>query len=180
MTDIEKIYCLIFFQLYLSGLTCRVEILFTNIFKNNFRQLLNCKITSQNILKRYWSAATTSYFMKFYFDKWNTSQKYDFWEKVRVKVKSRSKVMSVFVFYMWLHLWQTFETANFLYYSTLSRNTRFLISGQDFNQSLWKLVQMESTCFKTLKLQNFCKMFDERGPIMMSFSKVHFLLESFI
>ena len=140
MTDIEKIYCLIFFQLYLSGLTCRVEILFTNIFKNNFRQLLNCKITSQNILKRYWSAATTSYFMKFYFDKWNTSQKNMTFEK---KFESKSNLDLKFchvTFYMWLYLWQTFKTANFLYYSTLSRNTRFLILGQDFNQSLWKLV----------------------------------------
>ena len=84
-------------------------------------------------------------------------------KKTHFKVKSRSKAMTVFVFYLWRHLWQTFRTAaNFLYNSLLSRNTTFLISGQDFNQSLWKLVQMESTCFKTLKLQNFCKMLVER------------------
>ena len=48
-------------------------------------------------------------------------------KKTQFKVKSRSKVMSVFVFYLWHHLWQTFRTAsNFLYNSSLSRNTRFL------------------------------------------------------
>ena len=62
--------------------------------------------------------------------------------------------------------------------SSLSRNTRFLISGQIFNQSLWELVQMESTCFKTLKLQNLCKVLGERcetgalyGVIFQSSSK---------
>ena len=45
-----------------------------------------------------------------------------------VKVKSRSKVMPVLVFYLWRHLWQTFQTvANLLHNSCLSRNTRFLL-----------------------------------------------------
>ena len=46
-TGIKKIYCLIFFQLYLGALTCRTNILFKNIFKDIFRQLLNCKILSK-------------------------------------------------------------------------------------------------------------------------------------
>ena len=55
------------------------------------------------------------------------SQNMTFKKKTQFKVKSRSKVMSVFVFYLWHHLWQTFRTAsNFLYNSSLSRNTRFL------------------------------------------------------
>ena len=40
----------IFLQLYLNALTCRTDVLFKNIFKDIFRQLLNCKILSQNIL----------------------------------------------------------------------------------------------------------------------------------
>ena len=63
-----------------------------------------------------------------------------FFKKSQVRVKSRSKFMPVFLFYLWCHLRQTFRTA------------RSLISGQVFSQWLWKLVQMESTCFKTLKL----------------------------
>ena len=52
---IKKIYCLIFFQLYLSASTCRsrTDISFKKIFKDIFRQLLNCKILSQNILNSY-------------------------------------------------------------------------------------------------------------------------------
>ena len=46
-TGIKKIYCLIFFQLYLGALTCRTNILLKNIFKDIFRQLLNCKILSK-------------------------------------------------------------------------------------------------------------------------------------
>ena len=97
-------------------------------------------------------------------------------KKWQVKVKFRSKVMPVLVFYFWRHLWQFIRTAAiFLYNSSLSRNARFFKSDQAFNQS-WKLVQMENTCFKTLKLQKFCKIFGERcetgGPFMMSFSKV--------
>ena len=49
-----------------------------------------------------------------------------------------------------------------MYNSSLSRNTRFLIWDQFFNQSLFKLAQMESFCFKTLKLKNFFKMLGER------------------
>ena len=63
------------------------------------------------------------------------------------------------------HLCQTFRiAANFLYNSWSSGNTRFLVLGQVFNQSLWKLVQMKSTSSKTLKLQNFfnCKMLGQR------------------
>ena len=71
--------------------------------------------------------------------------------------------MLIFVFYLWRHLWQTFTTgANFLYNSSLSRNTRFPTSDQVFSQSLWKLVQMESTHLKTLKLQNFYKILGEK------------------
>ena len=104
-----------------------------------------------------------SYLMKFYVLKWNTFQKYDFFlKKLLIKVRSRPKFMPVFVFYLWRPLWQTCRTAaNFLHNSSLSRNTRFFISGQVLNQSLWKEVQMENTCFKTLKLQNFCKMSGE-------------------
>ena len=68
------------------------------------------------------------------------SKNLTFLKKSQVRVKSRSKFMPVFLFYLWLHLRQTFRTA------------RSLISGQVFSQWLWKLVQMESTCFKTLKL----------------------------
>ena len=80
----------------------------------------------------------------------------------------------MFVFYLWRHLWQTFRAvANFLYNSSLSRNARLLTLDQVFNQSLWKLIQMESTYLKTLKLQNFCKMLVKSvKPLMKSFSKV--------
>ena len=82
---------------------------------------------------------------------------------MRTSVKFRTKVMAVFAFHLWCHLWQTFRTAvDFLYNFSLSRNTRFLISGQVFNQSLWKLVQMENASFKRLKLQSFFKILCER------------------
>ena len=45
----KDIYCLISFQLYLGVLKCRTDILFNNILKNIFRQLLNCKLLSQHI-----------------------------------------------------------------------------------------------------------------------------------
>ena len=75
---------------------------------------------------------------------------------------------------LWRHLWQT--AANFLYNNSLNRNTRFLISGQVSIQSLWKFVHMESTCFKTLKLQYSCKMLGEsceaRSPFWRHFPKL--------
>ena len=84
-------------------------------------------------------------------------------KKTQVKIKSRSKVMPVSVFYLWRYLWQTFRiSTNFMYNSSLGRSTKFLISDQDFNQSLWKLVQRESIRFETLKSQNFCKMLGEK------------------
>ena len=49
-----------------------------------------------------------------------------------------------------------------MYNSSVGRSTKFLISDQDFNQSLRKLVQRESTRFETLKSQNFCKMLGEK------------------
>ena len=78
--------------------------------------------------------------MKFYFVKWNTLQKCDFWRKTpQVKVKFRSKFKPTFVFCLWRHFWQTFTTvANFLYNSPLDRNTRFFISGQVFNESFYE------------------------------------------
>ena len=78
--------------------------------------------------------------MKFYFVKWNTFQKCDFWKKTpQVKVKFRSKFKPTFVFCLWRHFWQTFTTvANFLYNSSLDRNTRFFISGQVFNESFYE------------------------------------------
>ena len=122
----------------------------------HFAKIINSFIS----LKRYWTRATTSCF---HFVKWNTFQKYDFYKKQQVKAKSKSKVMPVFVFYLWRNLWQTFRTSvNFLYNFSVSRDTRSLIWGQVFNQSLWKLVQTENTCFKTLQLQNFCKMLGKR------------------
>ena len=114
--------------------------------------------------------------MKLYFAKCNTFQKYDL-KKVQVKVKSTSKVMPVFVFCLWCHFWETFRTAaNFLNNSSLSKNTRFLMLGQVFNQSLGKFTQKESTCFKTLKLKFFCKMLGLKqrsfyDVIFQSFSK---------
>ena len=82
-------------------------------------------------LKQCCTPAARSYFMKFYFLKWNNFERYDF-------LKSRWKVMPFFVFYLWRNLWQTFRTAvNFLYNSPL-----ILISGQVFNQPWWKLTQM--------------------------------------
>ena len=59
------------------------------------------------------------------------------------------------------------NAANFLFNFSFNWNTRFLISGQVFNQSLWILVQMKTTCFKTLKLNNLSKILGERcetGP----------------
>ena len=82
---------------------------------------------------------------------------------MQTSVKCKSKVRAVFAFHLWCHLWQTFRTAvDFLHNFSLSRNTRFLISGQVFNQSLWKLVQMENASFKRLKLQSFFKILCER------------------
>lgn len=82
-----------------------------------------------------------------------------FQKKLKVKVK----FMSAFVFYLWLHLRQAFRTAtNFLYNTSLSRNTRSRTLGQLFNHSSWKLMQVNSTCSKTLKLQNVCKMLVKR------------------
>ena len=104
------------------------------------------------------------------------SKNITFKQKLQVKVKSRSKVVPVFVFYLWRHLWQTFRiAAKFLYNSSLNRSKRFLTLDQDFNQSSWKLLQMESACSKTLKIQNFCRMFGTRceiGPLMTPISKV--------
>ena len=120
-------------------------------------------IATVYLVKRYCTPATTSYFMKFNFLSETSPKSMTFLKKLRVKIKSRSKVMPVSVFYLWRYLWQTFRTAaNFLYNSSLGRSTRFLMSGQDFNQSLWKLVQRKSTRFKTLNLQNFCKMLGEK------------------
>ena len=48
-----------------------------------------------------------------------------FKKKPQVKVKSRSKAMPVFVFYLLCHLLQTCRTAaNFLYNSSLKENVR--------------------------------------------------------
>ena len=80
-------------------------------------------------LQRYCTPARTSYFMKFY----ELLYKNITLKKPKAKVKSRSKVMPVLVFYLWHHLWQTIRTvADFLYNSSLSRNTRVPISGQVF------------------------------------------------
>ena len=45
-------YCPIFFQLYVGAVTYRMDISFKKIFKDIFRQLLNCEILSQNILNK--------------------------------------------------------------------------------------------------------------------------------
>ena len=102
-------------------------------------------------------------FMKFNFLSETSPKSMTFFKKLQVKIKSRSNVMPVSVFYLWRYLWQTFRTAaNFLYNSSLGRSKRFLMSAQDFNQSLWKLVKRKSTRFKTLNLQNVCKMLGEK------------------
>ena len=122
----------------------------------------NGDATTVYLLKRYCTPATKSYFMKFNFLS-ETSPKNITLKKTQVKIKSRSKVMPVSVFYLWRYLWQTFRiSTNFMYNSSLGRSTKFLISDQDFNQSLWKLVQRESIRFETLKSQNFCKMLGEK------------------
>ena len=43
-----------------------------------FKTKLLCKSNCLKYLKRYSTAAATSYFVKFYFVNWNTFQKYDF------------------------------------------------------------------------------------------------------
>ena len=122
----------------------------------------NGDVTTVYLLKRYCTPVTTSYFMKFNFLS-ETSPKNITFKKKQVKIKSRSKVMPVSVFYLWHYLWQTFRFSTyFMYNSSLGRSTKFLISDQDFNQSLRKLVQRESTRFETLKSQNFCKMLGEK------------------
>ena len=121
-------------------------------------------------LKQYCTSATTSYFVKFFLKRWWLSKK-----NLKVKVK----FMSAFVFYLWLHLRQAFRTVtNFLYNTSLSRNTRSRTLGQVFNHSSWKLMQVNSTCSKTLKLPNVCKMLVKRvkqgtlyGVIFQSLSK---------
>ena len=82
---------------------------------------------------------------------------------MQTSVKFKSKVIAVFAFHLWCHLWQTFRTAvDFQYNFSLSRNLRFLISGQVLYQYSWKLVQMENASFKRLKLQIFFKIIFER------------------
>ena len=51
-TGIKNTCCLSCFQLYLGALACRTGISFKNIFKDIFRQLLNCGILPQNILNK--------------------------------------------------------------------------------------------------------------------------------
>ena len=66
------------------------------------------------------------------------------------------------------HLRQTFgNAANFLYDSSFSGNTRFFISGKVFNQSLRKLVQIKSTCFKTIKLRNFMRSLSQNSAVWL-------------
>ena len=70
----------------------------------------------ESFLKWFLNTAATFCVMKFSFVKWSIFKKYDFLKKLQFKVGSTSKHMSVFVFYLWRHLWQTFRTAaNFLY-----------------------------------------------------------------
>ena len=123
----------------------------------------------------YCTPAATSYFMKFYFVKWNTFEKYDLKKSPQVKVKSRSKVMRVFEFYWWRHLWQTFRTvANFLQNFSISRNTSFPISGQVFNQNYknwykWRVLVSKQN-YKIL-VKCWVKGV-KNGTLMTSFSKV--------
>ena len=70
--------------------------------------------------KRYCTLFTTSYFMKFYFGKKKKKKK-------KIWSKSGQSYAAVFVFYLWRDHWQNFRTVtNFMYSSSLSRNTRFL------------------------------------------------------
>ena len=62
----------------------------------------------ESFLKWFLNPGATSCVIKFCFVKWSIFKKYDFLKKLQVKVRSTSKHMSVFVFYLWSHLWQTF------------------------------------------------------------------------
>ena len=115
------------FSNYQKTLKCRGSLKHPNNWR---RQILKkCQAMIQ-LLKWYSTPATTSYFMKFYFVKWKPFRKWLFFKKTQVKVKPKTKVMLVFAFYLWHHLWQTLGTAaNFYCNSSFSRDTRFLISG---------------------------------------------------
>ena len=126
-------------------------------------------ILNVSYLKQFCIPARTSYFKKFYCF-WNFNFLPKIWFFFFKKTACQNldpKLCKLLYFFLRHHLWQIFTTAaNFL-----SRNTRFLTLGQVFNQSLWKLVQLESTCFKTLKLLKIserCK----TGLFMTSRSKV--------
>ena len=47
--------------------------------------------------------------MQFYFFNWNTFKKCNFLKQSHVKITSRSKVMLVFIFSLWRHLWQSIK-----------------------------------------------------------------------
>ena len=71
------------------------------------------------------TTATTFYFMNFFSYVKHLPKIWPL-KKPQVKVKSRSKVIRAFVFFLWRHLWQTVRiAANFLHNSSLSKNTRF-------------------------------------------------------
>ena len=94
-------------------LACEICETFINTF---FSRAPPVASSVESFLKWFLNPAATSCAMKFCFVKWSIFKKYDFLKKLQVKVRSTSKRMSVFVFYLWRHLWQTFRTAaNFLY-----------------------------------------------------------------
>ena len=81
----------------------------------------------ESFLKWFLNPAATSCAMKFCFVKWSIFKKYDFLKQLQVKVRSTSKRMSVFVFYLWRHLWQTFRTAANFLYNFLCRAISYII-----------------------------------------------------
>ena len=90
------------------------------------------------------------------FVKWNTFQNMTFKKNRMLKSSIDLNLCQFLYFICDIIFGKTFRTAeNFLHNSLLSRNIRFLISSQVFNQLLWKLVQIERTCFKPLKFLFF-------------------------
>lgn len=124
----KRNYCCIKFQLKCEGLwtvviltnvDCATDIYLLDV--SFFNLLINYSVE----LNWYFTTATTFYFMNFFSYVKHLPKIWPL-KKPQVKVKSRSKVISAFVFYLWLHLWQTVRiAANFLHNSLLSKNTRF-------------------------------------------------------
>ena len=147
----------------------------------------------ENTLKRYWTTGKTCNFISF---NWKTLQKYDFSKKPQAKFTSRSKVMPVSVNHCDVVIFDklskleqstcvtpyyieikdsgggsrtaaTSKMKRFVSPTSTSGLLIFLIFGQVFCQSSWKLVQR----LKVLDLE-LCIFFAMKNLIFFHFSKI--------